>query len=262
MLFILLIGALTGAFLNLIGAAGGVVATPLLCYGLGMSFMESNFIASTLVLFNCLLSTFVKRKYVLWSVATFITIIGMIFTSVGVAIAQHLAPNFIRVLFSLVTMIIVCSILLAEFRKQDHTIDSLALAPGSLLCWENFRYLLLFLILGLISGIMSGILGVGGGFFVAPLLIICVSVTPKNSRATSLAIVAFILLFSLSYKFLYYTLQDELEFIHLLSFVVSGTVGMLIGHNLKKFIAEKITTIFCVVILILISGFEFMAHGL
>lgn len=258
MTLIVLIGCLSGVFINILGPAGGVVATPLLYYLLKMSFLEANFIASLLVLLTCMFYSIKNFKHISWYNTCIIGIFGILFTPVGVAVAHFFNTNHIKLFFSIVTFLIVIITILTNFfehgNKNEVSFTSKAYAHN------KFLFHLLLLALGIFSGLLSGLLGIGGGFFIIPILTLLL--IPKYiAQQIAFTAVAMILFSSLSYKLFYHALHDELEVLQILSFIISGMITFSLTHQLKKIhIYSVLLTNICYIILIIMSYFEFIQY--
>ena len=87
-------------------------------------------------------------------------------------------------------------------------------------------------ILGLIVGIITGIVGVGGGFLIIPVLVLCAKMPMTKAVATSLLIIALKSLIGFTGELG----NLDIDWIFLLSFTVVSMLGIAIGIYLSNFI--------------------------
>jgi uncharacterized membrane protein YfcA len=256
MTLIALVGFLAGIFLNILGPGGGVVATPLLYYWLKMSFLEANFIASLFVLLICLYYSIKNFKNISWYNTSIIGISGILFTPVGVAVAHFFSTSHIKLFFSIVTFLI--TVITIATKLFEH--NSKKEVSSTIYSHNKFLFHILLLILGILSGLLSGLLGIGGGFFIIPILTILL--IPKDiAQQIAFTSVAMILFSSLSYKLFYHALHDELEILQILSFILCGFLSFSLIQYIKKIHIYSVLLInICCLILIIMSYFEFIQY--
>ncbi len=103
-----------------------------------------------------------------------------------------------------------------------------------------------FGLVGLIAGILNGMFGAGGGIIVVPMLEKA-GINPKNSHATSIAIIA-----GLSFlSFFGYYFGGHIDFQNTLGYIPAGAVGVIFGsHLLKKIKTDLLRRIFGIIIII------------
>jgi uncharacterized membrane protein YfcA len=252
---LVIIGLITGLFLSILGPAGGVVATPLLYYLLNINFLEANFITCLLVLLICIFYSIKNIEDMSWLNSVIIGISGAIFTSMGVAISHFFSTIHIKLLFSIVTCLIAIMTISSTVIKE-HQADNFKQTNTPNNKPIFYCYLLL---LGILSGLLSGLLGIGGGFFIIPILTM-LAIPKTIAQHISFTSVGIILASSLSYKFFYHALHDKLEILKILYFILSGSISFMCIQLLKtKIRTSELTYIFCF-ILILMSYFEFIQY--
>jgi uncharacterized protein len=91
---------------------------------------------------------------------------------------------------------------------------------------------------GLLVGILTGFVGVGGGFLIIPALVLLGGIAMKEAVGTSLLIIAFKSAagFSEYVQQLNFTKADWMVMVY---FTISATIGILLGAFLTKFIDGK-----------------------
>lgn len=260
MLLLAIIGLIDGIFINLLGPGGGVLATPLLYYCLHMSFIESNFIASLLVLIICTIYSFVNLKHRNLTASFIISGVAIFTNYLGIEIATILSANMIRLLFSIITLIIAVTALINLFlnNKQYKTIRYSSDDDNSYEIRYNYRTYIILIVLGLLSGLLSGLLGIGGGFFIIPVLSL-LPISKTIIKHIAFSSVAIILLYSLPYKFFYHDiLQNNVETMKTLYFISFGLISFILFKLWTITINIKLLVILCSLILIVMSYFEFI----
>ena len=115
---------------------------------------------------------------------------------------------------------------------------------------ENQKVSLIWLLLlGLLVGILAALLGIGGGVFLFPLLIIILGLNPHEAVRTSLGIVVFASFFSIIKKGLSTIPKISLPITIVL--LTASILGVRIGSWLcKKFHGDKLKKYFSFVILL------------
>ena len=99
---------------------------------------------------------------------------------------------------------------------------------------------------GFVAGIFNGMFGSGGGIIVVPMLEKS-GINPKNSHATSVAIIA-----SLSFlSFFGYYFGGHIDFQNILGYIPAGAVGVILGsYLLKRIKTDLLRRIFGIIIII------------
>ena len=197
----LVLGMLIGAVLALTGAGGGILAVPLLVFGLGLSMVEAAPVGLLAVGLAAAVGALLglRRGLVRYRAALFVALIGIAATPFGLLLARHLPNAPLALLFSTV-LIYAC---LRTWRKARRELrGELPCGPRELMpCVLNPQLGRLRWTLpcaralagtGLLSGLMSGLLGVGGGFVIIPALNRYTNLEMKSIVATSLAVIALV----------------------------------------------------------------------
>ncbi|PYY98561.1 sulfite exporter TauE/SafE family protein [Pseudomonas sp. TKO14] len=193
------LGAIIGAILALTGAGGGILAVPLLVFGLGLSMVEAAPIGLLAVGLAASVGAVLglRQGIVRYRAAGFVASVGVLMAPLGLWLAHRLPNLPLALLFSLV-LLYACGRILRKASlelKQGQA----APRPAFLPCVLNpaqgrLRWTLpcarALTFTGMLSGLLSGLLGVGGGFVIIPALSRYTNLDSKSIVATSLAVIA------------------------------------------------------------------------
>ena len=185
--FGLLLGAVVGSTLGLIGAGGAILAVPGLVAILGLSATAAT-TSSTIIVGSAALAGALRRR----NTGTVDVKIGLTFSAIGI-FGNFLGTLLLRVIPENLIMIIFALLMFG--------------AGYAMCCRENpeptaekpkWR---LVVIAATFVGILTGLLGIGGGFLIVPALILFLKVPTKVAAGTSLvaitanSLIAFVLRF-------------------------------------------------------------------
>jgi uncharacterized membrane protein YfcA len=191
----LLLGAVIGLVLALTGAGGGVLAIPLLVFGLQLPVQQAAPVGLLAVGLASALGAALglRQGIVRYRAALLMGLAGMLTAPLGVLLAQHLPNRPLMGAFALVLMFsawrmlkrpalpdvqpdgVPCQVSLVDHRLT-WTLPCARALTGT----------------GLLSGLMSGLLGVGGGFVIIPALTRYTDLNPRSIQRTSLAVIALV----------------------------------------------------------------------
>ncbi|WPB56296.1 sulfite exporter TauE/SafE family protein [Xylophilus sp. GOD-11R] len=190
------LGAVAGLVMGLTGAGGGVLAVPLLVFGLGLGVAQ----AAPIGLVGIATATGVgtvlglRAGTVRWRAALLIGVVGVAVSPLG-AIAAHALPDApLTLLFAAVLALSSSRTLYGALRPstivaRDEDLIPCLLNPASgRLRWTR-RCAVFMAAVGGVSGWMSGMFGVGGGFVIVPSLKRYSDVSPREVLSTSLAVI-------------------------------------------------------------------------
>ncbi|WP_277593295.1 sulfite exporter TauE/SafE family protein [Pseudomonas chlororaphis] len=195
------LGALIGAILALTGAGGGILAVPLLVFGLGLSMVEAAPIGLLAVGLAAAVGAVLglREGIVRYRAAGFVAAIGILMAPVGLWLAHRLPNLPLALLFSAVLLYACGRILLKATRELRHgqSAPRAAFQPCVLNPLQGrLRWTLpcarALTFTGMLSGLLSGLLGVGGGFVIIPALTRYTNLDSKSIVATSLAVIALV----------------------------------------------------------------------
>lgn len=210
-LFGLLLGALVGGVLGLVGAGGAILAVPGLVAVLGLSATAAT-TSSTIIVGSAALAGALRRR----NTGTVDVKIGLTFSAVGII------GTFIG---TLLLKIIPENVILIAFAV-------LMFGAGYAMCCRNTPEPTtakpkwhLVIIAATFVGILTGLLGIGGGFLIVPALILFLKVPTKIAAGTSLVAITAnsILAFILRYEF-----WDQIPVAEVTVFTISAIAASLI----------------------------------
>ena len=225
----LALGTIIGLVLALTGAGGGVLAIPLLVFGLHLPLQQAAPVGLVAVGLASAIGAFLglRQRIVRYRAAAVIGIAGMLMAPIGVFMAQHLPNRPLLAAFALVLIYTAWRMLrrgaLAEpgaaatpcrVSSADHRLT------WTLPCARALAGT------GLVSGILSGLLGVGGGFVIVPALTRYTDLEMRSIQATSLAVIALVSVSGVSAA----ALQGTLPWAVALPFASGAVLALVMGH--------------------------------
>lgn len=210
-LFGLLLGALVGGVLGLVGAGGAILAVPGLVAVLGLSATAAT-TSSTIIVGSAALAGVLRRRNtgtVDVKVGLTFSAVGIIGTFIGTLLLKVIPENAVLILFAL-----------------------LMFGAGYAMCCRDTPepkmakpkwYLVI--IAATVVGILTGLLGIGGGFLIVPALILFLKMPTKIAAGTSLVAITAnsILAFALRYEF-----WDQIPVAEVTVFTISAIAASLI----------------------------------
>lgn len=232
MLLTLLLGAVIGCVMGLTGAGGGILAVPVLVFGLHMSITDAGPIGLLAVGIAAAVGAVagLRKGIVRYKAALLIAATGVVLTPLGTWLAHRLDTRLLSVAFALV-------LLRVAFRslREFHQPGTGECARADLPCIRraaNGRFIwtsqcaLRLAGIGSIAGVLSGLLGVGGGFVIVPALQRYTDLVMQSVVATSLAVIALISLAGVTTSIF----SGHFDFATGLPFSGGAMIGMLIGN--------------------------------
>ncbi len=235
------LGAVVGAILALTGAGGGILAVPLLVFGLHLSIMQA---APVGLIAVGLASTSgavlgLREGFVRYRAAALIGLVGMALAPAGVWLAQRIPNQPPTIAFSLV----LASVAVRMYRQAvegddaDAVSDSdklpCVLDPGQgRLVW-TMPCAWALAGTGAVSGVLSGLLGVGGGFVIVPSLNRFTDLATRSILATSLAVIALVSVGGVAAA----AAQGSIDWGVALPFAGGAVVALLAGRRLAARLA-------------------------
>ena len=230
----LILGAIVGGVLGLMGAGGAILAVPGLVAVLGLSATAAT-TSSTIIVGSASLAGALRRRNtgtVNVKVGLTFSAVGIIGTLVGRLLLNIIPENVILVLFAL-----------------------LMFGAGYALCCRNTpeptetkpKWPLVILV-ATVVGIMTGLFGIGGGFLIVPALILFLKVPTKVAAGTSLVAITAnsILAFGLRYEF-----WDQIPVPEVTAFTISAiTTSLILTPVAAKLNAKVLQKSFSIMIFI------------
>lgn len=238
------LGMIIGIVMGLTGAGGGILAVPLLVFGLQMTVLEAGPIGLMAVGLAAAVGAILglKAREVRYRAALLIAGAGIVTAPIGVWIAQRVNTDYLSVVFGLVLLFVGYK----SYRQamQPELVGE-ARNDGDLPCIRNFetgRFIWTakcaraLTLSGTVAGLLSGLLGVGGGFVMVPALERYTDLVTKSVIATSLAIIALIALFGVATSIATGNFSFEVG----LPFAAGAVGGMLGARRLSAYLPGRL----------------------
>jgi uncharacterized membrane protein YfcA len=230
MMLAVALGAVIGLVLSLTGAGGGVLAIPLLVFGLHLPLQQAAPVGLVAVGLASALGAVMglRQGIVRYRAAALIGAAGMLMAPLGVLMARHLPNRPMLAAFALVLIYTAWRML-----RRPATAEPIALtapcrvsANDQRLTWTRPCARALAGT-GLISGILSGLLGVGGGFVIVPALTRYTDLSVRSIQVTSLAVIALVSVSGVSAA----AMQGSLPWDVALPFSGGAVLALLVGQQ-------------------------------
>jgi uncharacterized protein len=180
----LLLGAVIGVLLGLLGGGGSILAVPALLYGVGMPLSAA--VPTSLLVVGASSATGVlprlRTGQVQWRIAIVFGLAGAVTAFAGAAVNRLLPPWL--VLAGFVVLMVAAAVRM--LREQPESGGDCALPGGGV----NWRSCLPKAIgAGAAVGFLTGLFGVGGGFLIVPALALLLGLPMTMAVGTSLVII-------------------------------------------------------------------------
>lgn len=194
------LGAIVGFILALTGAGGGILAVPLLVFGLGLTIAQAAPVGLIAVGAASAIGAVLglRAGLVRYRAAAMIGLIGMFMAPVGVKLAKIVPNTPLTIAFAIVLFYVA-----VRMFRQANLSGQAAHGIGQVdwpcvvnpsegrLAWTQPCARALAAT-GALSGLLSGLLGVGGGFVIVPALTRFTNLAAQSILATSLAVIALV----------------------------------------------------------------------
>jgi uncharacterized membrane protein YfcA len=231
MLTAILLGAVVGAIAGLTGAGGGIMATPLLIFGLGLNLTEAAPIGLMAAGLSAALGALMglRVRIVRYRAATLIAVAGMLMAPLGVWVAARVPVAPLTLAFAAILL----HVAYRGWRKTTGVAGSkVPVIPPCMLdekCGRLIWTVPCARVLagcGLLVGFLSGLLGVGGGFVIVPALQRYTNLDLRSIVPTSLAVIALVSVSGVTSS----ALSGSLDWSIALPFSAGALGGMLGGR--------------------------------
>ena len=234
----LLLGALVGLILAFTGAGGGILAVPLLVFGLHLSVNQAAPIALLAVGVAAAIGAGLglKSGKVRYKAASLIALSGLIVAPIGVWASHKIHNTPLTLIFAAVLAFVAINILrktiIGQSERAVAECDSLPCqidSSAGKFIWTLpcARFLALS---GLLTGFLSGLIGVGGGFVIVPALKKASNLTMDQVIPTSLGVIALVSLSGVLAAAFHNTINWTIA----LPFSLGAIIAMLSGRVIAK----------------------------
>ena len=237
-LLAVILGTLIGLVLALTGAGGGVLAIPLLVFGLHLPVQQAAPVGLVAVGLAAALGALLglREGIVRYRAAALIGAAGMLVAPLGVWLAQHLPNRPLLGAFSLVLLYSAWRML----HKKPADMDSAQRAPCQVSATDHRIAWTLPCAralggTGLMSGLLSGLLGVGGGFVIVPAITRYTDLDVRSIQVTSLAVIALVSVSGVSAA----ALHGSVPWLIALPFAAGAVAALLVGRLMARRIDGK-----------------------
>lgn len=264
----LAIGIAVGLILGLTGAGGSILAVPLLMAGLGWSITQAAPVALLAVASAAGLGTYIawRKSYVRYRAALLISAVGLLFSPLGLIVAERLPNKILMAVFSAVLAVVALRMILQSIKSPEeagivrasvagdgsHTEGPIChLQNNGRILWTR-PCMCAMSAIGAITGFLSGLLGVGGGFVVVPSLRASSALSMHSAVATSLMVIA---LTSVGTVIAAVAQGRDMHWAVALPFVLGALLGMIGGGRMAPRIAgPRLQIVFSILMLIVAAG--------
>ncbi|MCK1789170.1 sulfite exporter TauE/SafE family protein [Pseudomonas violetae] len=234
MIVVLLLGLTVGVILALTGAGGGILAVPLLVFGVGMSMADAGPIGLLAVGLAATLGAVMglKNGTVRYKAALLIAGAGIVCSPLGLWLAQRTPNRPLTIMFALVLMYVAFRVFQRSLPPSKSKIAVTSKPPPCLLDVNRGKlnwtapcaWALTFS--GIVAGGLSGLLGVGGGFVMVPALQRYTNLTAQSVLSTSLAVIALVSISGVAAS----SAAGHLQWTVAIPFSIGALVGMVCGR--------------------------------
>lgn len=236
----LVLGAAVGVILALTGAGGGILAVPLLVFGLGLTMAKAAPVGLLAVGLAAGVGAVLglRQGIVRYRAAGLIAAVGIATAPAGQWLAHRVPNEPLAIVFGglliyvAVRMFRQASSELREAPEPERRIRPCVVNPEE----SRLRWTLpcarALALTGVVSGLLSGLLGVGGGFVIVPALKRNTDLDTRNIVATSLAIIALVSLGSVGAA----TVAGHMDWMAGAPFAAGAVLGLMGG----RLVADRI----------------------
>lgn len=192
----LALGLVVGIILALTGAGGGILAVPLLVFGVGIGVAEAGPIGLLAVGMAAVLGALLGLRdgVVRYRAAMLVAAAGMLLSPFGLWLARRTDNRWLGLVFALTLLYVA----IKTFRNAGRAAPARTAPPVCVRDSGSGRFVWTrpcaraLALSGAVAGILSGLLGVGGGFVMVPALQRFTDLPMKSVVATSLAVIALV----------------------------------------------------------------------
>lgn len=230
----LILSAVIGLSLGLIGGGGSILTVPILVYFLGVETHEAVGMSLAVVGATSLFGSYLhyRRDNVNFSSGLLFGISGIVGAFLGSPLTKLVDPNVLLLIFA--TLMFVVAVSMLWRKKNAHSEERREVNRTKAI------------LAGFGVGILTGFLGVGGGFLIVPALVFFGGLAMKEAIGTSLFVIFLNCVAGLIGHATQSHFNWSLTFI-VMGLAVSGTIfGTILSHRLA---AHKLQKVFAMLVL-------------
>ena len=225
-LIALVLAALVGVALGLLGGGGSILTVPILTYVLGMepraAIAASLFIVGTTSAVGMI--GHAKAGRVRWKTGVVFGVAGMAGAFTGGILGGYIPGAVLMVLFAFMMIVTSAAMIRGGTKRGQH-------APGA----EHKPAILRILVDGFAVGIATGLVGAGGGFLIVPALNLLAGLPMAIAVGTSLLVITMKSFAGLGG----YLLSVQLDWPVVLAFTATAIGGSFAGVALAGRVPER-----------------------
>lgn len=238
------LGLIVGIILALTGAGGGILAVPLLVFGVGLSVAEAGPIGLLAVGIAAALGAALglKAGTVRYRAALLVAGAGMLLAPFGIWLANRTDHRWLSFIFALVLLFVAYRTFhqatgrpLGDRHVDDRTLACIRDTDSGRFVWTT-RCAGALALSGSVTGLLSGLLGVGGGFVMVPALQRYTDLAMQSVLATSLAVIALVSVTGVASS----AIAGHMNWAVALPFSAGALAGMLGGRLISSRIAGQL----------------------
>ena len=175
---VVLVGLVAGFLSGLFGVGGGILIVPALVLLLGFTqrLAHGTSLAAVLPIAVASLTSYALEDKVDWKVGALLAVGAVAGAVIGTHILHRLPHDMLAIIFA---VLLVATAVRLLFDHSD------AGGRGDL----HPLTIISLVIVGLITGVLAGLLGVGGGIFVVPAMVVGYGIPAAVAKGTSLAMI-------------------------------------------------------------------------
>lgn len=172
----LVLSALIGLSLGMIGGGGSILTVPILVYFLGVGPHEAVVMSLAVVGVTSIFGSYLhyRKGHVDFPTSFSFGVAGMVGAFAGSPLTKLVSPTALLLIFGVLMMVVAASMLLRGKREASEVHDPHPIQG---------------ILAGFGVGAMTGFLGVGGGFLIVPALVLFSGLNMKKAVGTSLFVI-------------------------------------------------------------------------
>ena len=230
----LILSAVIGLSLGLIGGGGSILTVPILVYLLSVGPHEAVGMSLAVVGATSILGSFMhwRRGNVDICSGLLFGIAGIIGALLGSPLTKLVSPDALLLIFGLLMLVVAISMI---WRRNHSTNES-----------PHKPHPVQGVLAGLGVGVLTGFLGVGGGFLIVPALVFFGGLTMKKAIGTSLFVIFLNCVAGLVGHMSQNTFDWQLTGIVMALAVGGAVIGTMLSHRIA---AQRLQSTFAVLVL-------------